>query len=222
MFNKQEITCLIGKAILLPHTIKKPKLLAGVQIQYRITVQDKNNRVVCYTSWRTSHSFVANFLRMMYSQMAQATLTSVTDVLDAVYTLTHNATNSEVNLTVNVAALDDAFGIQTGTGTTAEGVNNTKLATKIAHGTGAGQLSYGAITVNVPAVTGSNTDMVITRSFTNSSGASITINEIGLVFGFKDAGNTTRYFLGIRDVITATAVANGNSVTIEYKLRTTN
>jgi len=79
---------------------------------------------------------------------------------------------------------DDTMGILVGTGTTGFTSTDTALATKIANGTGAGQLEYGvcpdtSITAE-PATVGDKTSMKIARNFINNSGASITIKEVGI------------------------------------------
>jgi len=79
---------------------------------------------------------------------------------------------------------DDSMGILVGTGTTGFTSTDTALATKIAHGTGAGQLEYGVCpdtsTTTEPATVGDKTSMKIARNFINNSGASITIKEVGI------------------------------------------
>lgn len=107
-----------------------------------------------------------------------------------------------------------AFGIVVGTGTTAETLESFNLATPIAHGTGAGQLSYQADTWGTPTYTAGTKKWTFasSRIFNNNSGASITVNEVGLISSFS--GN---YQMMSRDVLGAgVVVPNGGQLTVTY------
>jgi dihydrofolate reductase len=79
---------------------------------------------------------------------------------------------------------DDALGIIVGTSDSAFSSTATSLITKITHGSASGKLEYGvfpdtAFTVE-PSTAGSKTAMTLARSFTNSSGSTIVIKEVGI------------------------------------------
>ena len=76
---------------------------------------------------------------------------------------------------------DDAKGIQLGSGTTAPAIDNYKLETKIEHGATAGKLSYGTCDISEPATFGNSRQFSVSRTFTNNTASSITINEVGLI-----------------------------------------
>ena len=76
-----------------------------------------------------------------------------------------------------------------GTGNTAPTINDYNLESKISHGTGAGQLQYGAVTFGEPTCDASSCHFTITRDFSNSSGAEIVVYEIGLICRAVDGGN---------------------------------
>ena len=101
-------------------------------------------------------------------------------------------------------------GVQVGTGGTAVSFGDYVLESLIAHGTGAGQLSYGI--TETPSRVWVDPTMTIqqARVITNTSGGSITVKEVGLVgtIGVFSAYNV----LMLRDVITDVAVANGESI----------
>lgn len=91
------------------------------------------------------------------------------------------------------------FGIQAGTGTTANGASTKGLDTLIANGSGAGQLNYGSMGITAPS--GSAPEVYTwTRTLTNNSGGGITVNEFSMNFALSDSGATERYFAVIRDV----------------------
>lgn len=111
-------------------------------------------------------------------------------------------------------------GICVGAGNTAFNVNDFQLASKIGHGTGIGQLSYGIQTA-VASVYNAQTKtwtMTNSRQFHNGSGASITIAEIGL---YSEIGifyfSYTQYLVA-RDVLASTiTVADGENVDVAYE-----
>lgn len=73
------------------------------------------------------------------------------------------------------------LGVIAGTGTAPVDIEDYKLANKIAHGVGAGQLSYGVNTTQNPSRNDNALQFAVTRSFTNTSGASIVVQELGLL-----------------------------------------
>ena len=114
----------------------------------------------------------------------------------------------------------DGYGIQVGTGATAPTVTDTKMETKITHGVGAGQMQYSAVTFGAPSSDGSISHFTVTRDFSNNSGGSITVREIGLVGTIQtDAGSTT-YHLMIRDAVNI-AVPDGETLTVNYRIQAT-
>jgi len=114
-------------------------------------------------------------------------------------------------------------GILVGSGTTAESNTDFALATQIAHGTSAGQLQYGSTGFTAPTEAAGNVDWVITRAFTNGSGATVTVREIGCAGGeATNTPTTTTGRLLVRDVLpSAVPVANGQVLTVQYTWRTT-
>jgi len=118
---------------------------------------------------------------------------------------------------VNGPAGNANYGPVVGTGTGAFSWDNYALTTLIAHGTGAGQLSYGATTFNAPATSGNDRYYEVIRTFQNNSGGDITVNEIGLY-----ATNGTYYWCFARDVLgTGVTVPNGQTLTVTYKIKVT-
>jgi hypothetical protein len=114
---------------------------------------------------------------------------------------------------------NDLYGIQVGTGTTPVNLNQTALASKITHGTGAGQLDYDPVSADDLGVDTSVSPPVyrlrLIRIFKNLSGADITIREVGLAVTQPYASSARYYFLVARDVLpTGYTVPNGGSATV--------
>jgi hypothetical protein len=112
-------------------------------------------------------------------------------------------------------------GIVAGTGTNAESIEDYVMQTPIAHGVGAGQLSYGAETVSLTYATKVWTS-VFSRLLANSSGGAITIREIAMyrtAFSSTIILATSAIYCLIRDTSgVSIAVANGGNTTITYTM----
>ncbi len=114
---------------------------------------------------------------------------------------------------------DDDYGILVGTGTTAETSTDYQIETKIAHGTGSGQLQYAAGDYTAAGVSGSYVEFEVRRTFTNGSGASITVQEAVIYCKTWGAG-AYRYFCIARDLTGGVSVPDGQVLTVKYIYRT--
>jgi hypothetical protein len=93
------------------------------------------------------------------------------------------------------------------------------LQAKIAHGTGAGQLQYLASSVETVTAEDGTQRFRVVRGFTNGSGSTITVKEIGLVIANQKEGLTLYNFLMARDVLTTPQdVPDGSTLTIRYRI----
>jgi len=179
-----------------------------------------------------SDSFLPNFVGMLYSQLSaqydgngtsgSGPNTSNTNnaFIDA-YTYAPGGSGGNVYITwvfcANDSSGDASYGIQVGSGTAANSTSTYALASQIVNGTGSGQLSYGSHMCNWS--TGTNSTAVA-RSFSNGSGSSITISEVGMVW--ESGFNSTNAFIMIRDVLSSSfTIANGGSTTFQYNIAIT-
>lgn len=114
-------------------------------------------------------------------------------------------------------------GIRVGTNDTAPTIADYNILSPIAHGTGAGQLSHSAVTIDTLLESAPNVTLKIIRVFTNNSAGLITVKEIGLLYyGTITATPTYATFLLARDVPSpAIDVPVGQSLTLRYVLTTT-
>lgn len=166
------------------------------------------------------HSLVGNFIKHLYSAMGGIDNIQYYDTSHTTQQITRYSPDTlfEIN-----DAATDTMGIVVGTGSTAVNIADYNLATKIAHGTGSGQLSYSSSTVtSIPAVvTGAlSAQLTLSRSFANASGGIITVNEIGLN-GRTMSENNPFYWktLFARDVIAGgITVPNGSTLTLNYRV----
>jgi len=118
---------------------------------------------------------------------------------------------------------DTSQGIIVGTSDTPNTLTTYALGAKIAHGTSAGQLVYNAETAeDVTNPSGNDLQFRLTRTFTNNSGATITVKEVGLLVKKLDATPTARSFLVARDVLPSPVdVPDGATLTIRYVVKIT-
>ena len=203
----------------------------NLSVEYEITVRDKNGKVIEHRR-EESKSLVKNFLLLLNAAF-KLDYSSVVDTGGTArnasarcywhvswcnggggYTVTYYT-----GWTVLAGEGDDTFGIVVGTGDTPVTADDYNLESKIAHGTGAGQLSYGAVTLYDPVVVDANkVKQQIIRSFTNNSGADITVKEIGLIV---KTSHDNYLVMVIRDIITATTVPDGGTLDLSLFITTT-
>lgn len=111
---------------------------------------------------------------------------------------------------------NDAYGIVVGTGTTAESFDSYAMATKVANGTGSGQLEYRAQKATTGAYTsGTKTwDFSLVRIFDNTSNGTITVKETGFIIYNV---NYAYYFLVCRDLLASSVdVLDDGFLTVTY------
>jgi len=110
------------------------------------------------------------------------------------------------------------YGLVVGSSDTPNTVNTYTMGAIIPHGSGSGQLNYGATSIENPSNPPGTNNWIfrIIRTFSNNSGASITVKEIGLIVKTWDSGGNTRYFLIARDVISPVTVPSGSTLTVRY------
>ena len=142
------------------------------QIFLNIHSYDKNHKLY-ETKSLPAKSLVKGFLWRMFSQLQQLgvaqQILAVNDVLTTVQVTTFN---------MNFAA-GDTSGIRVGSSSQAVVITDNKLITKIAHGSGAGQLLHSVHTHTQPTVIGSTVVSKTKRNFDNQSGADVIVREVG-------------------------------------------
>jgi len=196
--------------------------MAKIELRYRAVVRDVDGRVKRDTGLQLSRSFVFQFLQILMGAMGNRDVAGGKDTGGAARTIDGSQLNVGYVEFVKAPDDNDTYGLVVGTGVTAEDTMDYALATKIAHGVGAGQLDYGAHSFTDPAEVGANVDMVITRTFYNGSGGTITVNEIGAYCRSVYTTDTIGYFCIIRDVLAAgVEVADTETLTVQYTIRTT-
>jgi hypothetical protein len=175
---------------------------------------------------KQSESFVRQFLDLLYVQMSMVPESSPVFIRDINNVLVDIACGQR-NFACEALVNDDTYSIVVGTGTTMPTINDYKIETKIAHGSGATQLQHSLVTFGLPTSNATQSHFTITRDFSNASGSDITVNEIGLyvkgdiALAINSSGGDrlNTLFLAIRDVIVGgIVIGNGETLTINYRL----
>ena len=185
----------------------------GMELYYQYLLS-KNGEVYKKSRRRVARSFVTGFTKMLYGCMgATYAITEGTDGVSRYF----DPTNYVIYLDANAG--DSGNGLVVGTGTNAVNVGDYALQTLIAHGASAGQLQYSACTVALPDFTSTTAELTITRLFTNASGNTITVEEIGIyIYMLWVSGE--KYVCLARDLATV-VIANGSTLTLNYVMQTT-
>lgn len=191
------------------------------------TVTDKDGKVTRHES-RKSESYVVQFLQLLMIQignMYNYVDSMATKDTGGVYRAIHKVIGGVLfNCMGNNG--DNTLGIVVGTNTTPVTINDSNLLNLIVNGTGAGQLQYSNSALAAPSADSSTSQLTITRNFANGSGATITVNEIGLYVYAREGspgwGGTDRCICIIRDVISGGIdVPNGQTLTVNYRPQAT-
>jgi hypothetical protein len=192
----------------------------NIDLYYSFQVRNQDGTLALDSGRREGHSFTKQFAQLMFNSrmfgLARFTPESVTDITGASITAFRNMIDG---FSAIAATGVSNRGLQVGSGTTAESIDDYVLATQIAHGTSAGQLQYGTATFGAPSTDSTSTTIRFTRVFTNGSGNTVTVKEIGLVgrhlFPIPEAS-----YLLIRDLTGDIDVLDGQQLTVNYDLVT--
>lgn len=204
----------------IPHVLNEGEMGAAIEWAVWETGRPENVREHVI---KRSESYVQQFLQLMRIRFTLAPANLPVSVIDTgnaarnIYSFRVDAENFYGYLhDVKGAAGDTSYGIVVGTGAVAPTISDYALGALIAHGAGAGQLQYGAVTFGAPASDATTSQLTITRNFANASGGNVTVNEVGLYCRARESGNA-RYFCIIRDTTGGIVVPNGQTLTVNYR-----
>jgi len=207
---------------------KEKELKLG--LEYEVEVRDKNGKLISRHHSK-SHSWLKQFIQMMMAEWQYAhqggtpTAVSITDETGTGRNMppTYSTLYQNGAWAINAPANSSEYGVKVGGGDAPNTLSTYVLASPISHGTGSGQLVYGTHTIeSVINPSGNDLTFRVTRVFTNNSGASVTVKEIGIATKRYDQGGTARTFLFVRDVLSSpSSVPDGATLTIRYTVKIT-
>jgi hypothetical protein len=189
----------------------KSNKMKGHTLKVYCLVEVKDKGKVIYSKKFESHSFVGQWLQLLYGMFGQNSLSFLNNNFPA-ESINVNA------LQMNAGSGNQNFGIQVGSGTT-KSINDTGLATLIPNGNSAGQLAYGAMSFISPTINASTNqgNTSISRSFTNNSGGSVTVSEVGVVLRTYASDRNSYFVFIIHDILSSPiTLANGQVLTVTY------
>jgi hypothetical protein len=183
--------------------MSKKKILEGY-IEWEL--RDPKGRIV-KRGKMPMKSWVKQYIQILYMFWNNATVSIVQTSGSSM----NVGPNTPWNLNASSGVTD--YGIIVGTSDTPVTRDDYKLGSKIAHGSGTGQLTYGAVSIDAPTAYSTGYLIRVIRVFTNNSSADITVKEIGIYCNIG-AGY---YFCLIRDVLTTpVTIPSGYSWTVRY------
>jgi len=199
------------------------KLHNNIDIRLTITVKDKDGKIIKVHKQK-SHSFVANFLNILGNQFY-----NIYNNNNAIYNVTNTSgSEGEMNYAMNMndSSNDSTYGIIIGTGKTAPAPGDYEMESQITNGTGSGQMQYGSHTFNPSSgtvnISSSTSSFQISRQFTNNSGSSITVSEVGIIINAPFTNGTVVQVLIVHDLLSSPiTVANLSVLQITYTFSVT-
>ncbi|MBA7620220.1 hypothetical protein ES703_27565 [subsurface metagenome] len=188
----------------------------GVILEY--IIKDKDGKIL-KRKIRQSESFVKAFLQLLYVVMGQVPYQDPYTMIGIGGGAGVDVCEGSYNFTAGALTGDDTYGILVGTDNTAVTVDNEKLNTKCADGTGTDEFQYGPMGIDPPAAGASLSQFTMTRDFVNGSGADITVYELG-VYVKSGKASPNQLFCTIRDVEAGGIVVTaGLTLTVNYRIQ---
>lgn len=186
----------------------------NLSVFYQFMVHEPSGLLIKNSGIVPAHSFTRQFAQILFNSLFELGAKNPVTVLDTAGASVTNARLMGISTIATTSVT--TYGIQVGTGTAAESISDNTLQTKINQGSSAGQLQYGSMTYAAPTTTATTTTFRFTRVFTNASGGTVTVQEIGLASTFS-----AKFYLLVRDLTGAVAVNNGQQLTVNYDFTTT-
>jgi len=197
---------------------------SGVVCNIRLTIKEDGNIISEKTE--RSHSFVNNFAFLILHGMDGVSNTDYRDIsntarpaaLSTYYSGGSRFSTAGMDCVWRAGAV---VGIAIGTSNSVFSVLQYCLQTRIAHGSGPGNMYYSEmVNPEDPIFSDPNILLELSRDFANNSGAAITVREIGLgglcAYRYMNSAET----LFIRDVIADTVVNGGQVLNVKYIFKT--
>lgn len=191
-----------------------------MRIYIQAEIKDSSGKTIKKTPKQLCHSYVTALIDQLAALMGYVQL-SVMDTGGTPRTINRSNVSAVCPILICVAgAADITYGIAVGTSPSPVSIGDIKLFTIIQSGSTSGKLQYGTTSVGTPTTVGTSRVFTISRTFTNSSGNDITVEEVGLMVDTFDSAAAFRQFLVERSLFHL-IIANGTSGTLTYTISAT-
>jgi hypothetical protein len=172
--------------------------------EIRAVVLGKDGKIRKRYKWKRANSLIKAFAQGLKIGMGQAAET-VKDVTGTDRTVGANAANLSVNAVSGVSS----WGMVIGSDATPVSMSDYKLGAQITT-----NVDHSAVTVSMEYPDANTARVVISRTFTNNTGANVVIQEVGL---YAKLGGTTYNFCIDRSLYSLLLPA-GEAVVITYRI----
>ena len=205
---------------------------------FEVEAHDENFGYLRTSRKRRSRSFVQGFLKLHYPQLISNTAITITNIagascatgqfaLSGLFRATHpgrtqGSISSRALFTTYMSSVQ--VGIVLGTGTTSVTPTDFALATIIADGTSSSQLEYLSSSGSGLTISAPSGSFTLERLFRNSSGGTITVNEVGVYSTAMDSTTSPENngICIIRDIVSpGFAINDGEYARVIYTLSIT-
>jgi len=207
---------------------KTRKYGARIGAEYELEVRDKHGKLIRRIRGE-SHSWTRWFLGLLKGQFATRHMVAIGGGNETVKDITgadqtyprHDDSTLQTyykDISVDCPGNDDSYGVVVGDDDTPNIADQLALNSQIAHGSGAGQLVYGAHTFESVSDADGEFGFRIIRSFTNNSGSTVTVKEIGIYARACSVEAVSFYVCLARDVLaTPQSIPDGAALTVRYR-----
>lgn len=167
-------------------------------------IRDKDGRIIRILPEVPANSFVLAFIDLLYRHFGQASTTTLeTDGTSA------PEGEGIKTLWSKADAATTTYGIVIGTGENAVAIDDNKLQTQVT-----ANIAYGECTAVAPSTVGSTRQFDMLRTFTNNTGAPLSIKEVGL---YALGGSGINIYCLDRSLYSV-EIANAASATLRYRI----
>jgi len=186
--------------------------MVKVQMKVSVVVRDPRGRIT-FERTKACRSYVRAMMDILHAAMSYGSTLLVPDTGNTPRTITAHVNNFRADGGAGVTT----HGIRVGTSTQAVAITDYALISPIAEGAGAGQLQHAATTFVTPVTVGSTRRFTISRTLTNVSGGSITVQEAAIYC----MGSATPYYFCVERSLLSFTIPNGSSATVTYTISVT-
>lgn len=170
-------------------------------------IYDKDGNLKRRYPWKKINTLLSNFIAILASHLAQAAQ-NMTDVGG----VARSCVAAIRNFDANAAGAITTYGLVVGSGTTAVTMADYKLQTQVTSNVGHGINSF--LVENPDAAT---CRVAVTRVFTNSTGSTLNITEVGLYV----IGTANLWKICIDRALYSVSVPNGENLSLTYRITVT-